>query len=338
MVIEFVDTQDNSAHSAFQEWRTRNQDGVFLAMRTRWHANLHGVRCFHLGSGPPYYQLEDGFGSLIAKRKICGSKAELFVWAESNGVAIHKCDHCVRDNFISDGVSVGDNSELTLEKSFSHAQVFPIVARLILSAAKHHPNSPVRHHAIVKMLLVDKQSMTLIAHARKKSTLTSDQKIAANMVAWFSQQITVGRSEWADLFEREVIGGAWAYWPITASKYGKMFDSEITAIEGEPRMFLHYRRERNSSLAQMKRESARNADGQLECEVCGFIGETVYSDCLVGDVCEVHHRKPLGQLLDVAETCLDDLAILCPNCHRAIHRTTPMMSVEELRKRIQCSI
>jgi predicted HNH restriction endonuclease len=29
---------------------------------------------------------------------------------------------------------------------------------------------------------------------------------------------------------------------------------------------------------------------------------------------------------------LDDLAIVCSNCHRMIHRTRPMMSVEEFRE------
>ncbi len=34
-------------------------------------------------------------------------------------------------------------------------------------------------------------------------------------------------------------------------------------------------------------------------------------------------------------TTLSDLAVLCPNCHRAIHRTKPLMSVEEFRSHFQ---
>ena len=36
---------------------------------------------------------------------------------------------------------------------------------------------------------------------------------AHNMVAWFSQRITVGESDWADQFERQKTDGKWAYRP-----------------------------------------------------------------------------------------------------------------------------
>ncbi len=35
--------------------------------------------------------------------------------------------------------------------------------------------------------------------------------IAHNMVAWFSQRITVGESDWAARFDREKRNGKWAY-------------------------------------------------------------------------------------------------------------------------------
>jgi len=34
------------------------------------------------------------------------------------------------------------------------------------------------------------------------------------MVSWFSQQITVGESDWARAFERTKIDGLWAYKPV----------------------------------------------------------------------------------------------------------------------------
>jgi hypothetical protein len=41
------------------------------------------------------------------------------------------------------------------------------------------------------------------------------KSVATTMVAWFSQQITVGKSPWAQRFERIKVDGRWAYRPAT---------------------------------------------------------------------------------------------------------------------------
>lgn len=97
-------------------------------------------------------------------------------------------------------------------------------------------------------------------------------------------------------------------------------------------MFFHMRRERDSGLVEKKRAAARNTAGELTCEACGFVAQRAYPG-FPGEVCEVHHRKPLAEVVEETETRLRDLAILCPNCHRAIHQTEPMMTIEEFRAR-----
>jgi predicted HNH restriction endonuclease len=48
-----------------------------------------------------------------------------------------------------------------------------------------------------------------------------------------------------------------------------------------------------------------------------------------------HHRTPLGELTCATFTTLDDLAIVCANCHRILHRPEARgMKVEELRERL----
>lgn len=229
----------------------------------------------------------------------------------------------------------GDDSEIQNDVSFTHSELFPLVARLILQAAKDRPGSLVKHEELVTQILADEIGAALVANARAKSSWPDDRSAASNMVAWFSQQISVGRSEWVEFFERERVAGAWAYRPVAAATPGTIPDFEFAALEGEPRMFFHLRRERDAGLVRAKRAAARNLAGQLECEVCGFAAQDAYPGCLSGELCEVHHRKPLGELARSAETRLDDLAILCPNCHRAIHQTRPMMRVEELRERLR---
>lgn len=49
-----------------------------------------------------------------------------------------------------------------------------------------------------------------------------------------------------------------------------------------------------------------------------------------GDLYECHHRVPLADLAIVRSTKASDLAILCPTCHRAIHRIDPLPTAEVL--------
>jgi 5-methylcytosine-specific restriction enzyme A len=73
--------------------------------------------------------------------------------------------------------------------------------------------------------------------------------------------------------------------------------------------------------------------GRLACEACGFDFEQRYG--AIGlDYCEVHHRIAIASLDGQKATRLSDLAIVCSNCHRMLHKTKPMLTVEKLRKRL----
>lgn len=70
---------------------------------------------------------------------------------------------------------------------------------------------------------------------------------------------------------------------------------------------------------------------KLKCEACGFDFEKVYGKLGVGYI-EVHHKKPVseGERITDLES---DLAMLCSNCHRMIHRGKDhMITVEELKR------
>lgn len=60
----------------------------------------------------------------------------------------------------------------------------------------------------------------------------------------------------------------------------------------------------------------------------GFDFALAYGDLWIG-FAECHHRLSLASLGSRTGTRLADLAILCANCHRMIHKTRPLMSVEE---------
>lgn len=47
---------------------------------------------------------------------------------------------------------------------------------------------------------------------------------------------------------------------------------------------------------------------------------------------ECHHKTPISQMSPGQKTKLSDLALVCANCHRMLHRGGERMTVEELRR------
>lgn len=101
--------------------------------------------------------------------------------------------------------------------------------------------------------------------------------------------------------------------------------------EGSKKWTAHLRRERNKKIVRDKKDQVLRVTGKLECETCKFDFKKRYGNLGSGFV-EVHHILPLSAIEAEIETKLEDLAILCSNCHRMIHRTKPMWGVIELRK------
>ena len=218
MIKQFLDLGDVSFHDRFQAWHTRHQDGVFLTLDTKTRANLHGARCQHLGSGPPYFLLKHGLGSLTTKQKVCAPQEELLAWAAENGVAVEPCQHCLRDGLISS-----------------------LRSRLVSIPLPVRP-------------------------------------------------------------------------------------ADTAAAEGLTREVRAFARGRNARLRDAALKHARGI-----CAACS----TDFSQLLGGNgvhVLQVHHRKQLALSNVPRVTHLDDLAVLCANCHALIHIDRKRaLSVEKLR-------
>jgi len=108
-------------------------------------------------------------------------------------------------------------------------------------------------------------------------------------------------------------------------------DLSFSVSEGGRRLVSHLQRERNRALVEAKKAATLNAKDNLSCEACGFDFSTTYGHLGEG-FCEVHHLTPLSESGEAVTTTLADLAIVCSNCHRIIHRSDPMLSVAELAK------
>jgi 5-methylcytosine-specific restriction enzyme A len=101
-------------------------------------------------------------------------------------------------------------------------------------------------------------------------------------------------------------------------------------VEGDVLARIHLLRERDERAVAAKKKEVHQRTERLECEVCGFDFELTYGELGRG-FAECHHTLPLSQAVGRRKVRLSDLAILCANCHRMIHRTRPLMSVEEFR-------
>lgn len=101
--------------------------------------------------------------------------------------------------------------------------------------------------------------------------------------------------------------------------------------EGKVALRLHTRRERNPAIARKKKSSAVKAHGRLACEVCGFDFTETYGDLGEGFI-ECHHIVPVSEWPDEGgSTRLSELALVCSNCHRMLHRSRPWPSIADLK-------
>ena len=94
-----------------------------------------------------------------------------------------------------------------------------------------------------------------------------------------------------------------------------------SATEGAKQLRSHYRRERSSKLISTKKEQFQKEHGSLFCEICGFSFNNTYPESLGKGFIEAHHKIPLSKIESTVKTTLDDLLLVCSNCHRMIHRT-----------------
>ena len=105
------------------------------------------------------------------------------------------------------------------------------------------------------------------------------------------------------------------------------WDESDHSEEGRVVLRLHKVRERDRTLVRRKTAQSQS----LTCEVCNFDFMQAYGE----DYIECHHRVPLSDLDGPAKTTLEDLALVCANCHRMLHRGTDHLDIQALKDRLR---
>lgn len=110
-------------------------------------------------------------------------------------------------------------------------------------------------------------------------------------------------------------------------------NTEETFPEGALVERFHRSRERNTNLVKRAKERFQKLNGSLRCEICDFDPSAFFKNGnWENSIIEAHHDVPLGSLAHTGETRLEELRMLCPNCHRAIHKVRPWQPVDEFKK------
>jgi len=120
---------------------------------------------------------------------------------------------------------------------------------------------------------------------------------------------------------------------ITTTLINEIYDTnpELTVVEGKLKLVLHYAKERNNKIVILKKQQAIK-NKSLYCEVCGFSFQKTYDAIFI----ECHHLTPIG-ISGERETKLNDLALVCSNCHRMLHKKfdDKYLLIEQLKKRLK---
>ncbi len=121
-------------------------------------------------------------------------------------------------------------------------------------------------------------------------------------------------------------------WSLVGGPETPFPESDRGFIEGQEKYRTHLIREREAGI-RSRLLQRREAVG-LSCDLCGMTGEGFDED-IRRSVFEAHHdTSPLSA--GKRQTRLDDMALLCACCHRALHRLVVLkkrwFTVSEARK------
>ena len=106
-------------------------------------------------------------------------------------------------------------------------------------------------------------------------------------------------------------------------------DAIIEAPEGAILTRVHRKRERSIKLREAKKQRVLAEVGRLACEVCDLDFGERYGEWGKGFI-ECHHKMPVSSLEPGTKTKIEDLALLCSNCHRMIHVRRPWLTLDQL--------
>lgn len=108
-------------------------------------------------------------------------------------------------------------------------------------------------------------------------------------------------------------------------------EDDVSFPEGKKKLRLHIYRERNSKVIREAKECFKSQNnGKLFCEICEFDYSQKYGELGEGYI-EGHHIIPVSELNENSRTRVEDIVLVCADCHRMLHRKRPWLSKDDLK-------
>lgn len=107
------------------------------------------------------------------------------------------------------------------------------------------------------------------------------------------------------------------------------YGEESEFPEGKEIEKKHKLKERNRLVVIAAKEVFKRKHGKLYCQICNFDFYLSYGE-IGQDYIEGHHVLPLSMLSESSKTKAKNIALVCSNCHRMLHRRRPWLSLSEL--------
>jgi predicted HNH restriction endonuclease len=111
-------------------------------------------------------------------------------------------------------------------------------------------------------------------------------------------------------------------------------DIDQEFLEGRSVLRKHLLKERNRKLIELAKTTRLATEDELRCDVCNISFKERYGE-IGKDFIEAHHVVPLSGLNSSTRMRIEDLALLCSNCHRMIHRGNPILTLEQLKHKLR---
>jgi len=163
---------------------------------------------------------------------------------------------------------------------------------------------------------------------RLQQPIRVPKSLTSRFGAYFTRPTELDKTEWSRLtaFSAEFADKS------RQDDYSDGGDTEFP--EGKEYEVRHKTRERNPKLVARAKARFKARFGHLFCEACDFDFAARYGNAGDGFI-EVHHKIPVSELKPNSATKISDLALVCSNCHRILHRRRPWLTVQALRRLIR---
>jgi len=113
-------------------------------------------------------------------------------------------------------------------------------------------------------------------------------------------------------------------------------DRRVEFPEGRLYEKLHKQRERDARVIALAKRDMKQRLGKLICQVCNFDFKERYGT-IGEDFIEAHHTIPVHTLENNSKTSIEDIALVCSNCHSMIHRRSPCITIDQLKSKLRSS-